>query len=93
MLHVFLNFWGGYMFIPFFAGLFNIRGPKQSYWASIVLGMVTFLLWQTYFEELTGIEPLFPAVFISFLGFWAFFATSKNKNSAVKLRWEGKSAA
>ncbi|MCA9506810.1 MAG: sodium:solute symporter family protein [Myxococcales bacterium] len=69
----FTSFWGTFMFIPFMAGLYNLKASSKSFWASTILGIPSFLIWAHYFQSQTHIRAIVPGLIMSSIGFFSIY--------------------
>lgn len=75
----FMSFWGTFMAVPFFAGLYRLNASAKSFWMSTFMGIPTFLLWSKLFAQGTGVNAVFPGVLMSALGFFIVYFYEKKR--------------
>ncbi len=61
----FASFWAPIAVMPLYAGIFGLRPSSRSFFAGVVGGVTTFLLWDYFGKE---ILPIIPAFLIGMIG-------------------------
>ncbi|MCP5369702.1 MAG: sodium:solute symporter family protein [Rickettsiaceae bacterium] len=73
------GFWGPITLIPLIMGLYNIKISKYGYITSVIIGIITFLLWHRFIETELSLKSSFIGTLANLVIFMIFYICSRVK--------------